>query len=175
MTYPANKGMRCQKWQRVPGRGGRRLLRCKQFAYPPRRFQMGFRPGHVPANYGATCLRRKRVWSPWWNKQVWRCAKFGPGQRRRPYRAPTIKRLFLLPPGGSAGRPVKPPKVPPRLPPGSVIITPPPGRIPLTFTALEKRVAGRTPVLKPQQLTFGPVTRRRRRGRGAAQQLKLRF
>jgi hypothetical protein len=141
VTYPANKGMRCQRWQRIPGRGGRRLLRCKQFEYPPRRFQMGFRPGHVPANYGATCLRRKRVFSPWWDKQVWRCAQFGSGRRRYP--APRLRPLLLpadtRPRRGTTALP------------GSDIV---PGRIPLTFSALEKRVAGRTPVYKPQQLTF---------------------
>jgi hypothetical protein len=144
---PANKGMRCQRWQRVSGRGGRRLLRCAEFQYPKRRFQMGFRPGHVPANRGATCLRRKRVFSPWYNKKVWRCAKFGPGRGRRPYRAPFLKRLLLLGPGkgpGGSGRGALLLPSGPRLPSGGVIVTP--GRIPMSLPSMEKRVAGRTPV-----------------------------
>ncbi len=141
---PANKGMRCQRWQRVSGRGGRRLLRCAEFHYPKRRFQMGYRPGHVPANRGATCLRRQRVWSPWYNKKVWRCAKYGPGGQR-PYKTPFFKRLFLLGPGGprGAGRgTLLLPRGPaPRS--GGIEVTP--GRIPLSLPSMERQVAGRTP------------------------------
>lgn len=145
---PANKGARCQRWQRVSGRGGRRLLRCAEFQYPKRRLQMGFRPGRLPANRGARCLRRQRVWSPWYNKKVWRCARYGPGRGRRGYKPPFLKRLFLLGPGkgpGGSGRgALLVPKPKPRPPGGGVIITP--GRIPLSLPSMEKQSAGRTPV-----------------------------
>jgi hypothetical protein len=133
MAYPRprNKGQRCSEWQRVKGRGGRRLLRCKQFSYPPRRFQMGYPPGHVPANYGATCLRRKSVMSPWYNKKVWRCAKYGPGvsgPRMRPFRS-WFNRYY-------------------RTHQGPVM---PGGRIPLSMRTWEESQAGRTPDPEPRR------------------------
>lgn len=120
---PANLGQRCRKWKRVRG-----VLRCKAFTYPRRMFQMGFRRGHVPANYGAVCLRRKRVYSPWFNKKVWRCAKYGPGRGGppRPRRG-----ALLLPP-------------PRTRPPAGVFG--PPGYIPLSLPSMERQSSGRTPL-----------------------------
>ena len=130
---PINKGMRCQKWQRVSGPGGRRVLRCKAFKYPTRLFGMGYRRGHRPDNLGATCLRRKQVWSPGYNKKVWRCAKYGPGSGRR---VGLFQRGLILPPAPARARAVRIPRD--RAP----VIE---GRIPLSLPSMERMVAGRTP------------------------------
>lgn len=90
---------------------------------------MGFRPGHVPSNFGAKCLRRKRVFSPWFNKKVWRCAKYGPGMRR--------------PPRAGWGARLRMPLLP--RPPAPVRIEYP-GYIPLSLPSMERQSAGRTPI-----------------------------
>jgi hypothetical protein len=100
---------------------------------------MGFPPGHVPANLGATCRRRKRVFSPWYNKKVWRCASYGPGK-------PTSARPVTFfggrgpdPAPSPARRPL--PLPPPR--PMQVEIIP--GYVPLSLPSFERMSAGRTP------------------------------
>ena len=140
MLRPTNKGARCQQWQRVPGRGGKRLLRCAQFQYPRRRLQMGYRPGHTPANYGATCLRRKRVFSPWYNKKVWRCAEFGPGSRRSIVPS-FIKRLTMGPRSGMGRKQLK----------GKSLT---PGYLPPSLPSMERMRAGRG--LRPRSTPLRP-------------------
>jgi hypothetical protein len=119
---PANLGKRCKTWQRKRGR-----LKCRTFKYPRRMFQMGFRPGHVPRNRGATCLRRKKVFSPWFNKKVWRCASYGGRGAPPPF-------------GAGVRRPFGPPS--PRVGGSGATV---PGYIPMSMPAMERAVAGRTP------------------------------
>jgi hypothetical protein len=124
---PINLGQRCRTWQRV--RGG--LLRCRAFEYPRRKYQMGFRPGHVPFNRGRSCVKFQNVWSPWYNGNVRRCKSYGPGSG-----------FVSPPPAGWGARylPVRPILPSPRT--GATI----PGYIPLSMPSMEKAVAGRTPV-----------------------------
>ena len=140
MLRPTNKGARCQQWQRVPGRGGKRLLRCAQFEYPRRRLQMGYRPGHTPANYGATCLRRKSVFSPWYNKKVWRCAKFGPGVRR--ISAPSLIQRLTMGRSDTSRKPTK----------GKKYLMP--GYLPPSLPSMERMRAGRG--LGPRSMPLRP-------------------
>lgn len=84
----------CVKWKRV---GRRRVLRCAKFKGPRRR-RVGFPPGHIPANRGATCRRRKRFYSPFFDQKVLRCVEYG-GRRRKASR-----------PRKGSGRPKPPPR-----------------------------------------------------------------
>jgi hypothetical protein len=99
---------------------------------------MGFRRGHIPANFGTKCTKRKKVYSPWFDKQVWRCAKFG-GKRngngaRRNGGPPGIR--YAGP--GNGGRP--------SLPPASPVVSPTSGYIPLALPSMERASIGRTPL-----------------------------
>lgn len=127
----APKGLRCERWQRVYGRNGRRLLRCRSFDIP-NRGAIGFQRGHTPANYGAVCLRRKRVYSPWLDKQVWRCAAFGRGVRRPKslFKASPTPRAIVAP-------------MPRRLPKAAFEFDDG-ARIPMSLPSMERLHAGRT-------------------------------
>lgn len=120
------RGHRCKTWQRVTGPGGRRFLRCKKFAHPA---PHGLPPGAPPANKGAHCIRFKKVFGPWFNKRVLRCARYS-GRRAK---MPSI-RFVKLPPAAPMRR-----------------LPPPPKRIvdaayvPLSLPSMEIQVEGRTP------------------------------
>jgi len=114
---------------------------------------MGFRRGHVPANRGSRCVRRKRVFSPWYNKTVWRCAKYGPGRPGRPTRR---RRRVLVTPAPKVLRPAKGTFIVPL----RFFLGPPTektrdrrlreprveGYVPMSLPSMERLVAGRTPV-----------------------------
>ena len=138
---PRNRGQRCQKWRRVR-LGGRRVLRCVAFTYPPRRpGGMGYRRGHVPDNHGKRCRRFQRVYSPWFDQKVWRCASYGPRARRRLLAVPARPKLRLLPQAATVAT-----RVVRALPPPAarrLLLTE--GYIPLSLPSLEQMKAGRTP------------------------------
>lgn len=77
----------CQGWKYVRSSTGKRVLRCSRYS-SRRRTSMRSRP---PANKGAHCTARKRVYSRALGKHVVRCAKFSGGRvgiHTRPFRAP---------------------------------------------------------------------------------------
>jgi len=126
----AIRGLRCEAWQRVRV-GGRRLLRCKRFDIP-NRGAIGYQRGHTPSNYGAVCLRRKRVYSPWFDKQVWRCAEFGRGVRRAEtlFKASPTPRVIVAP-------------MKPRIPKAAFTFEDD-AYVPLSLPSMERMHAGRT-------------------------------
>jgi len=70
----------------------------------------------------------QRVYSPWYNKPVWRCARYGKGKR-------SMRRAFpsAAPPKRLALRPRAPIAV---------------GYIPLSLPSMEKQAEGRTALYK---------------------------
>lgn len=131
---PRNKGARCQKWQRVPGRGG--TLRCAR--YPRKGPHGGYKRGNDPENRGKTCVRRQRVYSPWHDKVVWRCASYGRGKAGR-------RSTMLFFKTRKALKPVRAPKSrPKRVPESKTRFRMEEGRVPLSLPSFERMVAGRT-------------------------------
>lgn len=103
---------------------------------------MGFRMGHVPANRGATCLRRKYVYSPWLNKKVLRCAKFGPASGYAPVQPAPVVQVTTVPSSGDVYTPL--------------MVLPP------SFQAVRKRVSARARPFEPQIIAarnLKPITR----------------
>lgn len=82
MKKPAHKKDGCRLWRRVLTLGGKRVLRCARYSLLPRRAG-GYRRGHRPDNEGASCKRFALVYSPWFNKKVYRCKTYGRGGVKR--------------------------------------------------------------------------------------------
>lgn len=147
MKRPVNKGQTCRRWRRVKARGlgGRRVLRCAAYVYPPRRpGGIGYGRGHRPDNKGQGCKRYALVYSPWFNKKVYRCADFDGVRRHLPrsLARSAVRAAGLLPITARAlvsrRKPVKSGKVKA----AAQLVY---GYIPLSLRSMEMLTPGRTP------------------------------
>jgi hypothetical protein len=145
MKRPVNKGQRCQRWKRVrvKGLGGNRALRCAAYDYPPRHpGGIGYRRGHRPDNKGKGCRKFKLVYSPWFNKKVYRCVDFdGRGRLRMPRTlAPAARKAVrALPMTGRQAIGIARKKASDT---AQQLMY---GYIPLSLPSMERMTAGRTP------------------------------
>ena len=99
-------------------------------------FRIGYQRGNVPANRGRGCLHYKRVYSPWYDQKVWRCASYG-GRGR--VRSRGRGRMRARPTSYARARDVVDgPSFFQRL------FGPMEGRVPLSLPSMERLHAGRT-------------------------------
>ena len=108
-------------------------------------FRIGYQRGNVPANRGRVCLKRKLVYSPWYDQKVWRCASYGGRATRSLFagrQKPRRNRDTVYSPGLFAGR-QKPLR---RRSRGilQILFGPVEGRVPLSLPSMERQRAGRT-------------------------------
>lgn len=116
------------------------MLRCAAYVYPPRRpGGLGYGRGHRPDNKGKGCRRYALVFSPWFNKKIYRCADFGRMGLPRSLARSAVRAAGVIPKTSRMLRARKPVMT------GSAKALPVYGYIPLSLYSMERVSAGRTP------------------------------